>query len=443
MVFWLGHLVCNGYIMQLTKSSIGKKSLVAAVLGFACLELMWQLGWVQGPFWRILLAGFEAATIGAIADWFAVSALFYEIPIPLVRRHTNIIVKNRRKLTEGIVDMVTNKWLSPERIREKLADVRLGRRLVEELHEGEALPRLVNLLRKIMLDLIVQLDMAKLAIWLQWQLKNKAEGLEIEKPLGQWLADMVNGGRHHRLVEILLQEAQESIRKPEIREVVYRKLRTALDAYSRQDWVKGTTVWLGKKSGGIDLDLLADRLIDIALVLAKEVERDSTHPLRDKLDGALLEFAISLQEAGSPSQQYLKQLKRNLMLHDGMQDVIAKALTETKEGVEAQLSHIDTPWMRFILDKSRGYVEELLTDAASIQALDDWLKGTISNLLNTYHPEIGNIVRESLEKLDNKGLMEQIRDKVGNDLQYIRLNGAVVGGLVGLLIALIRWFVGG
>jgi uncharacterized membrane-anchored protein YjiN (DUF445 family) len=60
--------------------------------------------------------GFEAATIGGFADWFAVSALFHEIPF--VRKHTNIIAKNREKLTEGIVDLVTNKWLSPNVIAE-------------------------------------------------------------------------------------------------------------------------------------------------------------------------------------------------------------------------------------------------------------------------------------------------------------------------------------
>jgi uncharacterized membrane-anchored protein YjiN (DUF445 family) len=59
--------------------------------------------------------------------------------------------------------------------------------------------------------------------------------------------------------------------------------------------------------------------------------------------------------------------------------------------------------------------------------------------VDKYHPEIGNMVRTSLGKLDDKGMMEQIKDKVGDDLQYIRLNGAVVGGLVGLVIAMVRW----
>lgn len=425
--------------MRLPKSSVGKISLIVAILGFLLLEVLIHLGWLSAPLWRILASGFEAATIGAIADWFAVSALFYEIPIPLVRRHTNIIVKNRRKLTEGIVDMVTNKWLSPDSIREKLDGVNLGKSLIQELNGRDTLLRLMDVLRRIILSLTDQLDSSKLAIWLQRILKNQLEKLEIEKPLGEWLEETVKGGKHHQLVALLLEEVTESIRKPETREVVYKKLKRALDAYSRQDWVKGTTVWIGKRTGGIDVDLLADQLIDIALVLAEEVGKDSEHPLRSKLDEAVLEFAGSLQDDGTRSREFVQNLKRNLMLHKGTQSIIRQGLKGTKESIQQHLSNTETTFMRFLLGQTQQYIQELLEDSQSMDELDRWLKTTLSNLLNTYHPEIGNIVRESLEKLDNQGLMEQIRDKVGNDLQYIRLNGAVVGGLVGLIIALVRW----
>ncbi|MCC5939587.1 MAG: DUF445 domain-containing protein [Lunatimonas sp.] len=425
--------------MHLPKSSVGKISLIVAILGFLLLEIFMYAGVLSGPLWRILASGFEAATIGAIADWFAVSALFYEIPIPIVRRHTNIIVKNRQKLTEGIVDMVTNKWLSPDSIREKLEGVNLGKSLVEELNSEETLLRLLDVLRRIILSLTDQLDSPKLALWLQRVLKNQADKLDIEQPLGQWLADVIKSGKHHQLVAIMLEEVAKSIRKPETREVVYKKLRKALDEYSRQDWVKGTTVWIGKRTGGIDVDLLADRLVDIALVLAEEMQKDRNHPLRGKLDDAVLEFADSLQKNEAPSREFIQNLKRNLILHKGMQSVIRQALKGVQDGIQLHLSSTETALMRFLFEKIQQYIQSLLEDRQSMEALDGWLKGTLSNLLNTYHPEIGNIVRESLEKLDNQGLMEQIRDKVGNDLQYIRLNGAVVGGLVGLIIALVRW----
>ena len=108
------------------KSKVGHISLLIAIGGLVITEACIHLGLLQGPIWRILATGFEAATIGGLADWFAVSALFHKIPIPIVSRHTNIIVKNRSKLTEAIVELVTTKWLSSEIIHEKLEGLQIA-----------------------------------------------------------------------------------------------------------------------------------------------------------------------------------------------------------------------------------------------------------------------------------------------------------------------------
>lgn len=424
---------------QMAQSRIGATSLVIAASGFLLLEVARYMGWIYGAPWDIFTSGFEAAVIGAIADWFAVSALFYEIPIPLVRRHTNIIVKNRAKLTEGIVDMVTNKWLSPDSIQEKLRGVNLGQRLAEELQKEETLTRLLDVLRKIILSLTDQLDNPKLAIWLQHALKNQMEKIALERPLGEWIEQTVIAGRHHEAMNVLLSELRSSIQNPSTRAVIYTKLKIALDEYKKQDWIKGTTVWLGTKTGGIDVDLLADKLINIAMILADEVGNNSDHPLRLKLDEAAVAFARNLQNDEPTTQGFMRDLKRNLVLNQGTLSLIRDGISSLKAGIEQHLDHSETQLMRFITEKVRGFVAELTQEKESIAAMDDWLKASLSKLINTYHPEIGNIVRESLEKLDNQGLMEQIKDKVGNDLQYIRLNGAVVGGLVGLVIAVLRW----
>lgn len=94
--------------------------------------------------------------------------------------------------------------------------------------------------------------------------------------------------------------------------------------------------------------------------------------------------------------------------------------------------------MEFIKEKARNMVQKYKTDESLLATIDDWIKTTVSQLVNKHHHEVGNMVRESLLKLDDQEMMQQIKEKVGDDLQYIRLNGAVVGGLVGILIALAR-----
>lgn len=104
-----------------TATSLGNISLAVSIGGLIATELALRHGWVAAAGWKVLLQAFEAATVGGLADWFAVSALFREVPVPLIRRHTNIIIKNRQRIVDGIADMVQNRWLAPRIIREYLA----------------------------------------------------------------------------------------------------------------------------------------------------------------------------------------------------------------------------------------------------------------------------------------------------------------------------------
>lgn len=423
------------------KSKIGRNSLIVSVLGLILLEVSIHLEVLEGVGWRILTTGFEAATIGALADWFAVSALFYEIPIPIIRHHTNIIVKNRDKLTEGIVDMVTNKWLSSEIIREKLADVSPARGLLEQLEHPGNLERSLDIFRVVVLRFSENLDNPKLIIWIHKQLKDQLAGIDLATPLGNWIQELVKEGRHHIVVDILIEEIDRTIKKPETKTLVLLKMKEALTAYEKLDWVKRSTIWLGKKTGGINLDLLADRLLDIAEALITETKADHGHPLRQKMDNYLVEFAKNLKAEEQVSHGFIQDLKRNLLLNDGVKEIIRQLLNGLNGTIQDAMRDNGTAFMGLVRKNIKAFMAELREDPERLSAIDTWIKETLTNLLETYHPEIGNMVRSSLSKLDDRGMMEQIKEKVGDDLQYIRLNGAVVGGMVGICIAVARWLI--
>ena len=413
--------------------------MMAAISGFVMLEFSLYQGWLQGDFWRILLTGFEAATIGALADWFAVSALFYEIPIPIIRRHTNIIVKNREKLTEGIVDMVTTKWLSPEIIQEKLSDVDLAGGLIKLVEEPTNLNRTLDILRLVAGRFADNLDHPKLAIWMQKLLKDQMGDVELGKPLGNWMVEALIAGKHQPVVDVMIQEISKTIQQPTTRSVVFDKLKATLEAYEKNDWIKKSTIWIGKRTGGIDLELLTDRVLDIVQVLGEEIVGDRQHPIRHKLDGFLMEFAQNLASGEDESTKYIEDLKTNLLLNAGTRRIIQQILNSLKISVHESLENNETVFMRLVKGNMLDLIAYLKKDKETQENIDSWIKGTLTQLVDKYHPEIGNMVRTSLGKLDDKGMMEQIKDKVGDDLQYIRLNGAVVGGLVGLVIAVVRW----
>jgi uncharacterized membrane-anchored protein YjiN (DUF445 family) len=420
------------------KKKIGQISLFIAIAGLLITEVGIYLGVLQHQFWNILLTGFEAATIGALADWFAVSALFHEIPIPLIGRHTNIIVKNRQKLTEAIVELVTTKWLSSEIIKEKLEGIPIAAGTFKVLEKSENLARVIDFSRSLLHRFSDNLDNPEVAQLVQKLLKDQLEDMDIATPLGNWLQEIVLEKDHHQMVNRLLGESAVVLEDPTTRLMIQGKLIWALESYENKDWIKKSLIWIGKKTGGIDLGLLTDHLLDLTKVLAMEARADPAHPLRQKLDQSLLEFAQNLQ-AGDPSYlTFINNIKKKLIEGDQAKSMIWEFLSRFKTTVADQLKSNDTTFMMLFKDNVGRLLKELKADKAAQLKIDEWVKETIAHLINKYHHEVGNMVRTSLLKLDDKELVSQIQDKVGDDLQYIRLNGAVVGGLVGILIAVVR-----
>ncbi len=423
------------------KKRIGQVSLISTIGGLALTEAGIHLGVLQGQAWSIVAWGFEAGTIGGLADWFAVSALFREIPIPIIRRHTNIIVKNRSQLTEGVVDLVTNKWLSPEVIREKLAGVPIAEGILRVLQEPGNQARAIDFLRDFLSRFADNLDKPQVASLLQRILKDQIAAIDIATPLGRWLEGALQRGDHNQVWDMMLDAATQALDEPQTRSLLRAKLELALQEYQDQDWIKKAGVWIGKKTGAMDLDVFTDKLLDKARVFAGEARANPAHPVRQKFDNSMLDFAHRLAAGDSESQELINNLKRKLVENAEAEGIIQGILSRFKSTVIDQLKSNDTPFMALLTDNLRRLLNELQADKAAQQKIDEWMRETITQLIEKYHYEIGNMVRSSLSKLDNVGLVNQIEEKVGDDLQYIRLNGAVVGGLAGILIAIVKLLV--
>ncbi|WP_418262057.1 DUF445 domain-containing protein [Flavobacterium faecale] len=424
------------------KNNLGSISLLIAFSGLVLFELLVRTDILNHQSWKIVIAGFEAATIGGFADWFAVSALFREIPIPFVRKHTNIIAKNRNKLTDGIVDLVTNKWLSAEVISDKLSEINLSEKIIHFLKKPEIQKKSIAVVQKLVLKLITELDNPKLASGLKKLLTNEVEQLDLATTLGAWLEKSIKNGDHHQIWELVIEASAKAIENPETKNLLLDKLQYAAAEYGDKSIMKKFAVFLAKKTGGIDLEVMAEDLLKKANEFIVEAKANSEHPIRSKFDLWLLDFALKLASGEEESKKMIDNFIRGFSENADAEKVIQNLLVGFKQTLIQQLENEDTALMQYVKSKYNSILSNLEEDAEMQQKINRWIKDTVSQLLSEFHSEIGNMVRNSLAKLDNKELVEQIEDKVGNDLQYIRLNGAVVGGLVGILIALIKLSLG-
>lgn len=420
------------------KNNLGTISLLIAFLGLVLFELLVRTGILTGASWKIVIAGFEAATIGGFADWFAVSALFREIPIPVVRKHTNIIAKNREKLTEGIVDLVTNQWLSPAVITEKLNGINLVEKIIYVLKKPANQKKAVEVVQKIVLKLANELDSPELAARLKKMLMEQVGQLNLATTLGEWLEKSIKNGDHNQIWEVMIDASAKAIANPDTKDKLLEKLDSALVDYKEKGLAKKITLFLAEKTGGIDLDLIADSLLEQANEFIEEAKSNPEHPIRSKFDLWMLDFAQKLASGDVDSKQMIQNFINGFTQNADADKMIQKLLVRFKHTIAEQLEHDQTPLMQFVIAKLNTVLTDLENNPETQEKGNRWIKETISQLLTDFHGEIGNMVRDSLTKLDNVALVAQIEDKVGNDLQYIRLNGAVVGGLVGIVIASIK-----
>ncbi|CAM4107953.1 DUF445 domain-containing protein [Flavobacterium antarcticum] len=417
------------------KNNLGFTSLLIAFSGLLVFEVLIYMEILTHSGWHIVKAGFEAATIGGVADWFAVRALFHEIPIPFIRKHTNIIVKNREKMTEGIVDLVTNEWLSPEVISEKLNEVDIASAILEFLQNPESQQKSIGFIREIALKLTTELDHPEFVATLQKMLNSQITNLDLASPIGNYLEKAVNNGEHHKLWELLIEASEKSINNAETKELILSKLEEAIKEYGEQGFFKKTTMFLAQKTGGLNINSLTAELLFKTNEMLVEAKENPQHPIRIKFDDWIIEFAQNLVNGRENEVLILDNIKTKLIAYMETEQTVQNLVRKFKQTFASQLDTDDTPLMQFFKTNFNRIVLDLQNDKEAQRKINTWITESISALLTKFHSEIGNMVRSSMIKLNNEELVEQIEGKVGSDLQYIRLNGAVVGGMVGVLLA--------
>ena len=403
-----------------------------------CIEVLLHYKYIENEYWHILSFGFEAATIGGVADWFAVKALFKEIPIPFVRNHTNIIVKNRAKLSSGIVDLVNNQWLSVAIIKEKISNIPIVTGFIKVLKEPENKDKAVDFVKKGIHLVAMNIDSPEATKTLQKVLKNKINTFDVSVPLGNWLLKLIERGEHDTLWELILNTSEKTIEKEETRNLLLQLVEEKIKGYKKETLSKGIMVKLGEVTGAIDNQSIVDKLLLSVNNLISEAKSDPNHQLRQKFDKKILGLVQNIKNGHSESVKTIDNLKEKILNIEDLESSIESILQNLKTTISNQLEDDNAPISTFLKEKINALLISLESDEALQEKISISIKETIDPLIEKYHHEIGNLVSTSLSKLNDEELVSQIESKVGNDLQYIRLNGAIVGGIVGLVIAFIR-----
>ncbi|WP_372509614.1 DUF445 domain-containing protein [Mycobacterium alsense] len=373
----------------------------------------WAGGWV-GPWVGYVGAAAEAGMVGALADWFAVTALFKHplgIPIP----HTAIIKRKKDQLGEGLGTFVRENFLSPPVVETKLRDAqvssRLGKWLAEAAHAERVAGETATVLR-VLVELLRDEDVQHV---IDRMIVRRIAEPQWGPPVGRVLGTLLAENRQEALIQLLADRAfQWSLNAGEvIQRVVERDSPTWSPRF-------------------ID-HLVGDRIHRELMDFTDKVRRNPDHELRRSATRFLFEFAGDLQNDPETIAR-AEAVKEQLMARDEVANAAATAWKTLKRLV---LEGVDDPSsaLRTRIAETVVRIGESLRDDADLRdKVDNWIVRAAQHLVSQYGVEITAIITDTIERWDAEEASRRIELHVGRDLQFIRINGTVVGALAGLVI---------
>ncbi len=359
-------------------------------------------------------AAAEAGMVGALADWFAVTALFKHplgIPIP----HTAIIKRKKDQLGEGLGTFVRENFLSPAVVETKLRDAqvpgRLGKWLSERAHAERVASEAATVLR-VLVELLRDEDVQQV---IDRMIVRRIAEPQWGPPVGRVLATLLAEHRQEALIQLLADRAfQWSLNAGEIIQRVVER---------------DSPTWSPRF---VD-HLVGDRIHRELMDFTDKVRRNPDHELRRSATRFLFEFADDLQHDPDTIVR-ADAIKEQLMARDEIANAAATAWKTLKrlvlEGVDDPSSALRTR----IADAVVRIGESLRDDVELRDKVDGWIVRAAQHLVSQYGIEITAIITDTIERWDGEEASRRIELHVGRDLQFIRINGTVVGSLAGLAI---------
>ena len=409
------------------RARLRRMKLVAAgfLVGAAVVWLVFLL-WENhgGPaFTGYVRAAAEAGMVGGLADWFAVTALFRH-PLGLRIPHTAIIPRKKDQLGDSLSGFVAENFLSVPVVAGKLRGARIGARAGAWLSVEENAARVTGELATVVRGAVTVLRDDEVQAVIDQAVTRRVVAQPWGPPLGRLLEGVLADGSHRRLVDLICDRAYDWVRENHT---------TVATLVSRQ-----APSWSPRFVDG----LIGDRIYAEALSFAWAVKSDPQHPLRHAVDRFLVAFAADLQ-TDTETQERVEKIKMQLLEHPDVEALIARAWTTGKAMLLDAAEDPSSELRRRVTDGVARFGTRLVTDADLREKIDGWMIQAAGYVVSRYSTEITSLISETVQRWDGPETSRKIELQVGRDLQFIRINGTVVGALAGLVIYSVGQFVVG
>jgi uncharacterized membrane-anchored protein YjiN (DUF445 family) len=399
----------------------------AATLLLVAMALLFILAHTQRevhPVWGYVRAFAEAGMIGGLADWFAVTALFRHplgVPIP----HTAIIPQNKDRIAETMAGFLRRNFLTPHVVARRLRDMNLARAAGDFLatrREGE-MSRIRSGIVQLFVDLLESLDPERLGNQVKAGLARQVDKLEVSPLLGKMLDTAIADRKHLPLMDGMIRWAGLTLEDNE--DMVREMIRQRANAVLR--WT------------GLD-EKLSTSVLDGLYRLLAEILVNPDHPLRGKVEEGLAKFASDLQ-SDPALRAKVERAKADLIANPALGEWWMGVWERMRRGMIDMARNPDKAMEGQLGSALRELGEKLQSDPVLQLQVNRLARRTAVGIAQRHGEQIVRLVSETVKRWDPQTITDRIENAVGRDLQFIRINGTLVGGLVGITIhALIQLF---
>ena len=379
--------------------------------------------WVSG-----VKAIAEAAMVGALADWFAVVALFRRVPVPFISRHTAIIPRNKDRIGENLGRFVQEKFLDTDSLLNLIRRHDPSNLLAQWLNAPGNADRIGRHLLQVMRGFLDLTDDARIQTFMRRAVHRAIDKVDLSQTSAMVLESLTKNNRHQALLDAAIEQLLKLLHKPATREFIAMQLVRWL---KREHPIKAKmlpTEWLGEHSAELVANAVDSLLDDVAL--------DQGHDLRLGFNRAVDKLIVKLQNDPEMAQR-AEEIKGWLKEDASFNRYIGELWNDMRNWLKADLSSDDSR----VQEKVRGAALWLGETLAADPALRDSMNQHLEQAARSVAPEFASFltrhISDTVKSWDARDMSQQIELNIGKDLQFIRINGTLVGGTIGLILYLL------
>ena len=363
----------------------------------------------------------EAAMVGALADWFAVTALF-NYPLGLKIPHTNLIENSKEKIGDNLGNFVVDNFLSPENIRPYIQKLKVSVYVGDWLSKERNQDVLINELSSIIKDIVNKLDDDAAVKFISGKAEEMTDSIKLNSIIGNGIEYLLSKNDHQKIITNL---------SAQVKGYILENQQMISERVGKESF------FLIPKS--ID-NKIAEKITKGLSDYFLEVEQNANHPLRSEITNKILDFSKELKDDSKWKTEF-ESIKSDFLQSDKIKQYSSDIWQSLKSSLIKELSEEDSTLKSYVKKNIDEFVANLQNDEQFQNRIDGWVRLTAYKYILKNTQNFGELISTTVGNWEGKELSRKLELEVGKDLQFIRINGTLVGGLVGLLIYTIANFI--